>query len=68
MRLSGAQVNAETSKPDDVQEIPDGTFMDNVHEARECGYDMVCVECGVGLVDGLEIHERGCSLWTPLRD
>jgi protein-L-isoaspartate O-methyltransferase len=37
-------------------------FIGNVSEARENGYDVVCVECGIGLAqDGCDMHERGCS-------
>ncbi len=40
-------------------------FMRNVKEARECGYDLVCVLCGCGMNDGdfedADMHEWDCE-------
>jgi hypothetical protein len=36
-------------------------FLENVLEARENGYDLVCVECGGGIYDDGDLHDRGCS-------
>lgn len=49
---------------DETQAMLDRSFMDNVREARENGFDVVCVICGVGVSDGLDIHERGCPLFV----
>jgi len=39
-------------------------FMDNVKEARVCGYDLVCAQCGCGMEDAdfedAELHEYDC--------
>ena len=39
-------------------------FIPNVIEARENGYEEVCAECGVGIYDDTDMHERGCSRWV----
>lgn len=46
-------------------QIDDATFLYNVREARENGYDRVCVECGVGVVDDSDMHEGGSSGILP---
>jgi hypothetical protein len=35
-------------------------FLDNVAEARENGYDLCCVDCGVGLFDDTDEHDTYC--------
>ena len=41
--------------------VDDRTFMENVREALENGYDRVCALCGIGTAaDGMDIHERRC--------
>jgi hypothetical protein len=40
--------------------VDDATFMDNVREALENGYDRCCARCGTGTYDGYEIHEKSC--------
>ena len=41
--------------------LTDEKFMANVREARENGHDIVCVECGSGIFDDSDIHDRECS-------
>lgn len=37
-------------------------FLANAIDARENGYDILCVECGVGLWDdGCDMHDDDCS-------
>lgn len=44
--------------------IDDARFIRNVKESRSNGYDMVCVECGVGMTDDEfeepGTHDTGC--------
>jgi len=40
--------------------VSDATFMENVREALENGYDRVCARCGVGTYDDSDIHEMPC--------
>lgn len=47
--------------------VSDETFMNNVREARENGYDRLCAECGVGVYDDTDIHERGCSEYVEFK-
>lgn len=35
-------------------------FLRNVKEARECGYDLLCAVCGVGIYDDSDEHEAWC--------
>lgn len=37
-------------------------FMKNVEDARDCGFDVVCSECGVGIADETDTHDTGCPL------
>lgn len=37
------------------------SFLENALDARENGYDLVCAECGAGITDDSDLHERGCS-------
>ena len=37
-------------------------FIDNVTEARANGFDVACVECGVGIYDESDAHETWCKL------
>jgi hypothetical protein len=40
---------------------PDATFLAEVREARENGYAVCCVACGVGLAqNGFDMHVPGC--------
>jgi hypothetical protein len=48
-----------------VTPLTDGTFMENVREARENGYDRLCATCGVGVYDASDIHERTCPEYEP---
>lgn len=42
--------------------VSDNKFMDAVRDARDNGFDVVCVECGTGVsFDGMDIHEPGCT-------
>lgn len=42
--------------------VDDQTFLENVREARENGFDLVCSECGAGMSgDGMDIHEPGLN-------
>jgi uncharacterized protein (DUF983 family) len=46
---------------DDTKPVVDDlTFMENVLEALENGYDRLCAHCGTGVYDGFEIHEKAC--------
>lgn len=45
--------------------VDDETFMENVREAIENGYDRCCVKCGTGVYDGYEIHDRACPEYDP---
>lgn len=36
-------------------------FLENALDARENGYDLVCVECGAGVADGFDLHDSGCA-------
>ncbi len=40
--------------------VDDKTFMENVRDAIENGYDRCCSHCGVGVYDASDIHERRC--------
>jgi hypothetical protein len=44
--------------------MSDKYFMQNVHLARECGADLVCAQCGMGMddveFDDPEMHEYDC--------
>jgi hypothetical protein len=42
-------------------EIKLRTFLENALDARDNGYDFVCAECGAGIHDDSDEHERGCS-------
>jgi hypothetical protein len=41
-------------------EFPASTFLLNLKEARENGYELVCAECGVGINDDSDWHDSGC--------
>jgi hypothetical protein len=38
----------------------DDRFMKNIADARENGYDICCVDCGVGLFDDSDEHDTYC--------
>jgi hypothetical protein len=40
--------------------IAEQTFLRNVAEARENGFTLVCAECGAGIYDESDLHERNC--------
>jgi hypothetical protein len=44
-----------------VEVLVDEAFMKNVREARENGYDRLCAECGCGIYDVSDFHDRACS-------
>ena len=46
---------------DDLRQVVDNdTFLENAAEARSNGFDRLCSQCGVGVFDSSDIHERRC--------
>lgn len=46
----------------DVPVVDDATFMRNVKDGIENGYDRCCAWCGTGVFDGMEMHDRACPM------
>jgi hypothetical protein len=44
--------------------VSDESVIENIHEARDNGYDFACVECGVGITDSSDIHDLYCSKYV----
>ena len=55
-----------TEQSTETPVVSDETFMGNVREALENGYDRCCAHCGTGTYDGYEIHERACPEYTDI--
>lgn len=53
-------VTPSPATPVEQPAVDDVTFMENVREAIENGFDLVCSRCGVGVYDESDIHERRC--------
>jgi hypothetical protein len=51
-------INDRASAAD--EEFRDKGLVENVLEARSNGYDTVCTDCGVGITDESDMHERWC--------
>lgn len=49
-------------KPTTVEEWQAKTFIENVAWARDCGFSLVCAECGVGVSDESDEHEDWCEM------
>lgn len=58
---------AENPTQIDKPVVGDDTFMKNVRDALENGYDRLCAHCGVGVYDISDIHERGCPEYDAER-
>lgn len=48
--------------------IANERFLANVREARVCGYDLVCSECGCGITDDTDAHDLVCPLNPELAE
>lgn len=51
---------SDSAEQSDQPVVPDDTFMENVREALDNGYDRVCAHCGCAMADESDIHERRC--------
>ena len=47
--------------------VTDERLLRNVREARACGFDFACSECGCGIEDDSDAHDSLCSR-NPERD
>lgn len=65
--MEGRKVTAQRPSDDWFREHLDDDFMQHVRDARENGYELVCVECGVGVADDSDMHERGCSKYVEFQ-
>jgi hypothetical protein len=61
----GPTGDPDAGAPSEYQAFMDRMFMENVRDARDNGYDLVCVECGCGMWEAdtgeADMHEPGCS-------
>ena len=44
--------------------VDEDTFMQNVREALSNGFDRCCSQCGVGIYDDSDTHERRCPQYV----
>lgn len=49
------------AEPTEAEKFYAGEFAENLEWARECGYLLVCVECGCGIHDSSDDHDHWCS-------
>ena len=54
-------VTDPTASPTTIEGWHARTFIENVTEARANGFDVACVECGVGIYDESDEHESWCK-------